>query len=310
MSPVQMLLGCLLLLYLSEFLVWVRPDAWLFRRRGRGWEALTHGALISSSRGSLHWVYPIPQLGRAYSVRSCAPLATTTGSNADSPPVAAAFSVPDIERRCQLVAHSLRPLRWTSWGLWVLICLACPLLLLWVGLQPMLWVVVSGSLILMATNAWMLAQIHGKLFAESGDERLRLVLSACLSPLAATRSWDLAQKQALDGFHPLAVAAALPNFRGWECLAAAEWRRLRYPLAPVRSPDGAIILDPPDSTEVRAAIEALARARGIEPALWDATPKAEDPAHTQYCPRCRSQFTRQATACPDCRWTALLPISQ
>jgi len=45
MSPVPMLLGCLLLLYLSEFLVWVRSDAWLFRRRGRGWEALTHGGL-------------------------------------------------------------------------------------------------------------------------------------------------------------------------------------------------------------------------------------------------------------------------
>jgi hypothetical protein len=190
----------------------------------------------------------------------------------------------------------------------MLICLVCPLLLQWVGLQPTLWVLISGSLLLMVTNAWMLAKIHGKLFPESGDERLRLVLSACLSPLAATRSWDLAQKHALDGFHPLAVAAALPNFRGWEDLAAAEWRRLRYPVVPERSPGATIIEDALASQEVRAAIESLARKRGIEPTLWNATPKAEDPAHTHYCPRCRTQFTRQATACHDCRWHELLPI--
>ena len=37
MSSVQMLLVVLLLLYLSEFVVWVRPDVWFFRRRGQGW---------------------------------------------------------------------------------------------------------------------------------------------------------------------------------------------------------------------------------------------------------------------------------
>lgn len=309
MSLVQMLLGSLLLLYLSEFLVWVRPDAWLFRRRGRGWEALTQGGLISSSRGSLHWVYPIPQLGRAYSVRSSAP-ASSTGSTTESPPVDAAFSVPEIERRRQHVEQALQPLRWTSWGLCVLMWIICPLLIQWVGLQAMLWTLVSGALILMVTNAWMLARIHSKLFSESGDERLRLVLSACLSPLAAIRSWDLAQKHPLDGFHPLAVAAALPNFRGWENLAATEWRCLRYPVVPEHSPDAPITPGVSGPAEVRAAIEALARQRGLNPSFWDTPPKAADPTHTQYCPRCRTQFTRQASTCHDCRRTALLPISQ
>lgn len=308
MSSVQMLLGCLLLLYLSEFLVWVRPDAWFFRRRGRGWEALTQGGLISSSRGSLHWVYPIPQLGRAYSVRWSRPNAPSIGSITDRPSVDAAFSVPDIERRCERVERALLPLRWTSWGLWVLIWLVFPLLLQWVGLQPMLWVLVSGALILMVTNAWMLVRIHSQLFSEAGDERLRLVLSACLSPLAAIRSWDLAQKHALEGFHPLAVAAALPNFQGWEDLAAEEWRRLNYPLLPAGPPDGPILEDDPGSAEVLAAIEALARQRGIDPDLWDTPPKAADPTHTQYCPRCRAQFTRQARACHDCRRAPLVLI--
>ena len=306
MSPVPMLLGCLLLLYLSEFLVWVRSDAWLFRRRGRGWEALTQGGVISSSRGSLHWVYPVPQMGRAYSVRTSAP-AGSTGSTALRAPVETAFSVVEIGRRYQSVEEAFQPLRWTSWCLWGLVWIVCPVLLKFLGLPSTLWILSSGALILMVTNACLLARIHGKIFAEFGDERLRLVLSASLSPLAAIRSLDLAQKMALDGFHPLAVAAALPGFQGWETLAADQWRRLRYSVASENSAGG-IPVDAPGSVEVRAAIEVLARQRGVDPALWDIAPRAEDPAHTQYCPRCRTQFTRQATLCRDCHWTALLPI--
>ena len=309
MSPVPMLLGCLLLLYLSEFLVWVRSDAWLFRRRGRGWEALTQGGLMSSSRGSLHWVYPVPQLGRAYSVRT-SPLAGSTVSTALRPSIDTAFSVVEIGRRYQSVEEAFQPLRWTSWGLWGLVWIVCPVLLKFLELPSTLWILISGALILMITNACLLARIHRKIFSEFGDERLRLVLSASLSPLAAIRSLDLAQKQALDGFHPLAVAAALPDFRGWEALAAVEWRRLRYSVASESSTSGAIPVDAPNPVEVRAAIEVLARRRGVDPALWDMAPKAEDPAHTQYCPRCRTQFTRQATFCRDCRWTSLLPIPQ
>lgn len=306
MSPVPMLLGCLLLLYLSEFLVWVRSDAWLFRRRRRGWEALTHGGLISSSRGSLHWVYPVPQMGRAYSVRTPAPTGST-GSTALGPSIDTAFSVVEIGRRYQSVEEAFQPLRWTSWCLWGLVWIVCPVLLKFFGLPSTLWILSSGALILMVTNACLLARIHGKIFAEFGDERLRLVLSASLSPLAAIRSLDLAQKMALDGFHPLAVAAALPGFQGWETLAADQWRRLRYSVASENSAGG-IPVDAPGSVEVRAAIEVLARQRGVDPALWDIAPRAEDPAHTQYCPRCRTQFTRQATLCRDCHWTALLPI--
>lgn len=307
MSPVPMLLGCLLLLYLSEFLVWVRSDAWLFRRRGRGWEGLTQGGLMSSSRGSLHWVYPVPQLGRAYSVQTSPP-AGSTGSTALRPSIDTAFSVVEIGRRYQSVEEAFQPLRWTSWCLWGLVWIVCPVLLKFLGLPSTLWILISGALILMITNACLLARIHRKIFSEFGDERLRLVLSASLSPLAAIRSLDLAQKIALDGFHPLAVAAALPGFRGWEALAAVEWRRLRYPVASESSTSGAIPVDAPSPVDVRAAIEVLARRRGVDPALWDTAPKAEDPAHTQYCPRCRTQFTQQATFCRDCRWTSLLPI--
>lgn len=306
MSPVQMLLGCLLLLYLSEFLVWVRSDAWLFRRRGRGWEALTQGGLISSSRGSLHWC--TPSLSWVGPIRFKRLPPSVIHSKDIRPSIDTAFSVLDAGRRCQDVEDAFRPLRWPSWSLWGLVWVVCPLLLHFLGLQSTFWILISGALILMVTNALLLARIHSKLFSGSRDERLRLVLSACLSPLAAIRSFDLAQKQALDGFHPLAVAAALPGFRGWEELAAAEWRRLRYPVAFESSAESVTAVDDEGSQEIRAAIEELARQRGVDSALWDSTPRAEDPAHTHYCPRCRTQFTRHATRCRDCRWSVLLPI--
>jgi hypothetical protein len=215
--------------------------------------------------------------------------------------------VVEIGRRYQSVEEAFQPLRWTSWCLWGLVWIVCPVLLKFLGLPSTLWILSSGALILMVTNACLLARIHGKIFSEFGDERLRLVLSASLSPLAAIRSLDLAQKMALDGFHPLAVAAALPGLQGWETLAADQWRRLRYSVVS-ENPAGGIPVDAPGPVEVRAAIEVLARQRGVDPALWDIAPRAEDPAHTQYCPRCRTQFTRQATLCRDCHWTALLPI--
>ena len=183
MSPVPMLLGCFLLLYLSEFLVWVRSDAWLFRRRGRGWEALTQGGLISSSRGSLHWVYPVPQMGRAYSVRTSAPTGST-GSTALRAPTDTAFSVVEIGRRYQSVEEAFQPLRWTSWCLWGLVWIVCPVLLKFLGLPSTLWILSSGALILMVTNACLLARIHGKIFSEFGDERLlkNCAMESCVLP--------------------------------------------------------------------------------------------------------------------------------
>jgi hypothetical protein len=155
----------------------------------------------------------------------------------------------------------------------------------------------------------MVFRFHRRTFLDLGDERLRLVLSACLSPIAAIRSMDLAQKWALDGCEPLAVAAALPGFHGWEEIAADRWRRLKYAdPKPTASVEALLTLSnraPETSLDV---IESLIRQRGVDPAVWDASPRATDSANTRYCPRCRSQFTSMATRCHDCQWSTLLPL--
>ena len=216
-----------------------------------------------------------------------------------------------IERQRQRVEQAFRTLRWVSWGLMSLIWAGAPVLLQFLGIGPMLYVVAPGLVIFMAANAWIVYRVHRRLFPASDDERLRLVLSACLSPLAAIRSADLAQKEAVAGFHPLAVAAALPRFHGWEELASEEWRRLKYSESTERSVEST--RHPKTSLEasgILGEIESLAHRRGISSANWDKPPQRDDPANSQYCPRCRSQFTRQAVTCHDCRLSKLLPIPE
>ena len=308
MSSVQMLLVVLLLLYLSEFVVWVRPDVWFFRRRGRGWEVVARGGLFTTPRGALHWVYPIPGLSRAY----CVPVPQRNSgppSSAPEEPGAVGDPLEAIERQRQRVEKAFQPLRWVSWGLMSLIWAGAPVLLQFLGIGPMLYVVAPGLVVLMVSNAWILYRVHRRLFPASDDERLRLVLSACLSPLAAIRSADLAQKEAVAGFHPLAVAAALPRFHGWEALASEEWRRLKYSDSSCHRVE--CIAHSTTSVEasgIKGEIESLAHRQGISTANWDKPPARDDPANSQYCPRCRSQFTRQAATCHDCRLSKLLPI--
>jgi hypothetical protein len=190
-----------------------------------------------------------------------------------------------------------------------LIWAGAPVLLQFLGIGPMLYVVAPGLVILMVSNAWILYRVHRRLFPASDDERLRLVLSACLSPLAAIRSADLAQKEAVAGFHPLAVAAALPRFHGWEALASEEWRRLKYSDSSYQLVESiGHATTSVEASGIMGEIESLAQHRGISTANWDKPPARDDPANSQYCPRCRSQFTRQAVTCHDCRLSKLLPI--
>jgi len=312
MGPVQTLLAVLLLLYLSEHVVWVQAGAWFFRRRGRGWEVASHrSALFRSVRGHLHWVYPIPGLGRGYIVtESASPAPVLLADSQGSPPVSNGVSdLSKIRLQWETAERAFHPLRWSTIALLGVVVGVTPISLGLLGTVRMLWIVVPLLLFLMTVHAQMVFRFHRRTFPDLGDERLRLVLSACLSPIAAIRSMDLAQKWALDGCDPLAVAAALPGFHGWEEIAADRWRRLKYadPM-PSASVEAAL----PPSTQAQktslVTIESLARQRGLEPAVWDAPPAPVDAANTRYCPRCRSQFTGAATHCHDCQWATLLPL--
>ena len=311
MSQEQIFLGVILLLHLSEHCLWVPCGSAVFRRRGRGWESVTRGAIIETRRGSLHWVYPLAGLARAY--RVAGPSVWCSASfPADVPRETGAFDPAAVDRRRLEVAAIFRPLRWASLGLTVLILAGVPLGLHCFGWVPTLWFGVPAMASLMGFNAVELFRRHRRAFPEATDDRWRLVLSACLSPLAATRSWDLAQKDALVGFHPAAIAAALPGFRDWEGLASTEWRLRRFPESPAGTdPVRAGFTEAGSQTteKIVGFLAAIARARGLDPTGWEAPPEPEDPGHTRYCPRCRAQFTDRAETCNACRGVPLMALT-
>ena len=308
MSQEQIFLGVLLLLHLSEYCLWVPSGSAIFRRRGRGWEAVTRGAIIETRRGSLHWVWPLPGLARAYRVEG--PAVWGSGSMPDEAPgPTKAFDPAAVERRRLEVAAIFLPLRWASIGLTVLIWGVMPMGFRCFGWVPTLWLGLPTMGLLMGFNALAVFRRHRRAFPRATDDRWRLVLSACLSPLAATRSWDLAQKDALVGFHPVAVAAALPGFRDWDGLASTEWRHRRFPETPAGDAHSAqpvsLGAGLPATSEVLGPLAEIARARGVDPSRWEAPPEPEDPEHTRYCPRCRAQFTARADTCNACRGISL-----
>jgi len=307
MSSVQVFLGVLLLLHLSEFVVWVPAGSVLFRRRGRGWEAAGPWAVVRTVRGSLHAVVPLPGLARAYVVREVPAEAAGPGdpTPAGGDSLSGRRHNPEtIALRRSGVAHAFAPLRWIAFALLVLAWGVAPVSLGLLGVGPTLWIVTPVTAGLMAVDAVLLSRRHRREFPGLDDERWRLVLSACLSPLAAMRSWDLVQKDALSGCDAAAVAASLPGFRDWDSFAATRWRRMRFPAGDVAEvPVGAT-----GSGEALTILERIARDRGIDPGLWEQPPVPDDPAHTRYCPRCRIQYTGRAPSCRDCGGRPLRPI--
>jgi hypothetical protein len=311
MSQERIFLGVLLLLHLSEHIVWIPSGFLLFRRRGRGWEVVTRGAILETHRGSLHWVWPLPGLARAHRVASSEAWSSTTIPGTGTPE-AAAFDPAAVDRRRLEVAQDFLPLRWCSIGLLALIWAAAPLGVWLDGWVPTLAWWTPAVVVLMAVNAVVVARRHRRAFPGATDDRWRSVLSACLSPLAAIRSWDLAQRDALMGFHPVAVAAALPGFRDWEGFASMEWRHRRFPENAAASrptaADGRGSNGTDRSAELLARLASIARARGFDPSSWEAPPDPDDPGHTRYCPRCRGQFTSRAETCNACRGLPLLSL--
>lgn len=308
MSAVQVFLAVLLLLHLSEFLVWVPSGCLMFRRWGNGWEVARRGAIIRTLRGSLHGVWPLPGLARAYVVRDIAAEPSSAGTAELSPRNPRPWSSHDpatIALRRTEVALAFAPLRWVSWVLLTLAWVAAPLTLAGLGVGSTLWILAPVAAGLMGADAILLWRRHRREFPASEDERWRLFLSACLSPLAAIRSWDLAQKQALDGCDPAAVAASLPGFRDWDRFAAERWRRLRFPPGDV----AAIEVDGSRPGDPLSILDRIAHDRGVDPRLWEEPPVPDDPSHCRHCPRCRAQYTERASSCRDCGGRPLLPMS-
>lgn len=63
MTERQTLFAVLVVVYLTECLLWVRRGGVVFRRGFSGWKVRVEGEVARNDRGDLHWAWPIPPFG-------------------------------------------------------------------------------------------------------------------------------------------------------------------------------------------------------------------------------------------------------
>lgn len=200
-------------------------------------------------------------------------------------------------------------LRGASLVLTVFLLLLCPVTIGLFGWLPALWFILPALLLQSGFITVKLRRLHRALYPAADEDRFRLTLLCLLAPLVAMRAPAILSRHLLEGFHPLAVAAELLDKDSFKSLARGWWRDLNHPLLPATPGDAA-------AAEIVNTFRLLQRDAvsrflngqnlAVENLVKPAAPT--DRSHTQQCPRCETQFTRNASACRECGGIALADL--
>jgi hypothetical protein len=213
-----------------------------------------------------------------------------------------ATNVDDIAGRVAAYRRSSRSLRLISATLAIHLFVAWPLLINWLGLQP-IWIAILGELaIFVGIIAWLFVRARRTLpGTETQDDVVPLVTLA-LSPPAAARAATNLTRDLLGDVHPLAATLALCRKAEAVALAASAQRD-----GPRAAP-----ADAADAREIEAWFDTRWRehqARLIAQTVGtDSVPTApaQDNVSGSYCPRCWTQYAEAAGRCADCEDVALV----
>lgn len=151
-------------------------------------------------------------------------------------------------------------------------------------------------------SAFLYYRAHKKLFPQGTRlSRIGHTLLIALLPINAMRACDSLAKNALLGFHPLAVAAFLASEEQRKAFAAHLIRDLHEPRRPVclNEEEKAEQAEKSFRELLRSGIIALAQSMGLSEAAALQAPAREEGIQS-YCPRCLAQFGEGVKECGDC----------
>jgi hypothetical protein len=274
--------------------------------QARGKSVHVNGELFVFAQSTMHarWL--------AAALRELQTLAPTSRAAAIARLLARSFDTKALQQRWTEVESRSRPLlRWLANGLFAFVFLIAPALVWRLGIE-MTWPwLLGGVLLLTGTIAFLFRRAHRGLYPEAGDERFSQFLMVMLFAPAAMRAHDLLSRPALEMFHPMAVAAVLASPAEFRALARRVLLDLRHPALPLATegqPHLAAI-EESGRTATLAAVEALVRKAGDDPAELTRPPTPLDATCRAFCPRCHAQFTSTNLHCSDCGGLAAQPFA-
>lgn len=160
---------------------------------------------------------------------------------------------------------------------------------------PQVLATLAGLLLLIWAEFFV---AHRRLYPKlRGDRWLKLMLLV-LSPPAASRARAWLARDALCGFHPLAVGAALLGDEAFVALAGPGWRDLHHPLGP-DGPEAAEDLAEARARLVAAQARVLSK-RGVDPQVLEAASAEREAEAQAHCPRCLAVYREPEGDCSDC----------
>lgn len=269
MTENQVLVLILVLIYLSECIVWV-PHAQVAFQVARSQNGTIHlpGTGLGNHLGRLLLAHPIPMFSGLH--------------------LAAAQRGDLHAERARATWHAFRAV--TKF----VRCGGNTSFLLLFGIIPIVWlrlgsdtlamlIAMSALLLTDLLTAFWFVRAHRRLYPEMKFVRWKHAALIALVPTHTARAQDTLARHALAAFHPLAVAAvALPEMK-YHQFARRLQREAQHPLPGEHHPE-------------REEIDRFLTREEINP-------RPPEPASGagQYCPRCHTQFGKEVSVCADCR---------
>jgi hypothetical protein len=195
--------------------------------------------------------------------------------------------------------------------LFVHVFVVAPVLITLIGIQAAWLGLVITMFALTLSIATLFCRVYREFYPNAKDERFTHTLTAALAVATSMRAHDIASRQLLESFHPLAVAKVLLEEKMFRPFARDVLLDLRNPMSPAcPNPQSEASATEKFFRSVSLEItEAWLKENGVASEELCLPPKPMDESCRAYCPRCEAQFTSADHCCSDCGGIALVAFS-
>lgn len=236
------------------------------------------------------------------SLRSIAKQPGTDRARAIKELLCAGFDTKQIETLRGDFDRRVRPIRWLTNTVFVLVFIVAPLLISLFRLKYVWLTLLIVLLGLTIATATLFARMHRRFYPAATDERFSHTLMIALAPATTMRAHDMISRLLLEKFHPLSVARQLLANGAFLDFARRALRDLRHPALPAcpNPQPQAIATESFYRRTLLEVTEAWLLENKYSPEELCRPPTPAEESCRAYCPRCEAQFVAPVGECTDC----------